>query len=168
MVPIIAGLALAMPFFAVQIVCSPATNALGRPRIYVVSSLVGAVIFPCAFLFGISDGPMGLVHAWWFAAPTLLVATLALTLPAVGVRLVDLLKELLPPLVACALMAGCVYLAKPLVADLAAPIRLLVLVPIGGLTYGAAMWFLWPSVIRESWAMLRKKEEIASETSLAT
>ncbi len=69
MIPIIAGLAIAMPALALQIVCSPATNAIGRPRIYVMTSAFGAVLFPIAFLIGVDSGPMGLVYAWWMAAP---------------------------------------------------------------------------------------------------
>lgn len=85
MVPLVAGLPLAMPFFALQIICSPTTNALGRPQIYVCSSLAGAIIMPVAFLIGSQWGAQGLVHAWQAAAPLLLLVTLALTLPAIRV-----------------------------------------------------------------------------------
>lgn len=46
MISIVAGLALAMPLMALQIVCSPATNALGRPGIYLFTNASGAVIMP--------------------------------------------------------------------------------------------------------------------------
>ena len=157
MVPILAGLALAMPFFALQIVCSPATNAIGQPRVYVMTSAMGAVIFPTVFLFGIANGPMGLVKAWWIAAPILLAATLALTLPKVEVKLATLGRELLPAALGCAIMATAVMLAKPLLADWAAPLRLLVLVPLGGLTYCGVLWMFWPSMVHETWAMLRNR-----------
>lgn len=158
MAPIAAGLALAMPFFALQIVCSPATNAIGRPRIYVASSIVGAILFPCAFLWGISAGPMGLVHAWWVAAPGLLIATLMLTLPAINVRFCDLLTQLIPAIVGCAVMAATVSGAKLLTAGLFAPVELLCLAAIGGITYAATLWLIWPNVIRETWAMLRQRD----------
>ncbi len=163
MIPILAGLALAMPFFALQIVCSPATNAIGKPRIYVATSAAGAILFPTVFLFGIAGGPMGLVHAWWVASPLLLAITLALTLPAISVRSTNLLKELLPAAIGCAIMAGSVLLVKPLVSELAAPLQLLVLVPIGGLTYGASLWLFWRSVVRETWAMLRNKDDAPTD-----
>ncbi len=158
MIPIISGLALAMPFFALQIVCSPATNAIGRPRIYVTTSAVGAVMFPLCFLAGISYGPMGLVHAWWFAAPALLLVTLVLTLPAIHVRLIDLIADLLPVILACAVMASAVILLKPFVADFIAPVRLLLLVPVGAAAYCATIWLVWPNIVRETWAMLRQKK----------
>lgn len=161
MIPIIAGLALAMPLFAMQIVCSPATNAIGRPRIYVTTSLCGAIVFPIAFYFGVSGGPMGLVHAWWIAAPTLLCFTLALTLPAINVSPRALLAELAPIALACASMAGVVYLASRHVSDWSAPLQLLALVPLGAATYGIILWRLWPRILRESWAMMRKPPQAA-------
>ncbi len=49
MVPIVAGLALAMPFMALHFICFPATNALGKPQIYLATSIAGAIIMPIAF-----------------------------------------------------------------------------------------------------------------------
>ena len=158
MVPIVAGLALAMPLMALQIVCSPATNAMGRPRIYVFSSLAGAIVMPTAFLMGVHAGPMGLVHAWWVAAPLLLCATLALTLPVVGASPLAMLREFAPTIVACAAMAVVVSLARGPVADLAAPLRLLVLAPLGAATYAATLWFGWRSQVLTTWQMVRQQQ----------
>ncbi len=158
MIPIIAGLALVMPLFALQIVCSPATNAIGKPRIYVTSSAVGAILFPVAFIYGVSGGPMGLVHAWWIAAPTLLICTLILTLPAINVRVLDLIKDISPVVCACAIMAFGVAGLKTQLSEVAAPLQLLALVPLGAALYCGALWLLWPHIVRETWAMLRQKK----------
>lgn len=156
MAPIVAGLAIAMPAMALQIVCSPATNATGSPRIYVITSAIGAIIYPSLFLIGIAYGPMGLVHAWWIAAPSLLLATLALTLPSVGLSFARLITELAPVALACGLMALVVFCAQRLIGPVAAPIELLLIVPLGALAYGAILWFGWPALLRETWAMLRQ------------
>lgn len=166
MIPIIAGLALAMPFFAMQIVCSPATNAIGLPRIYVATSIIGAMVFPLCFMMGIQAGPMGLVHAWWVAAPLLLLATLALTLPAIHVKTADLLHEIWPVIVATAVMAASVFAARHYVSGLLPPLQLLVLVPVGAVTYGATLWFVWPDVPRQTWAMLRQTKAEAPAISV--
>lgn len=163
MIPIISGLALAMPFFALQIVCSPATNAIGRPGIYVSTSAVGAVMFPLCFISGISHGPMGLVYAWWFAAPALLMVTLMLTLRAIHVRLADLVANLLPVVLACAVMASAVILAKPLVTAMPPAVQLLLLVPMGAAAYCAVLWLVWPDIVRETWAMLRQQKAATPE-----
>lgn len=161
MAPIVAGLAIAMPLMALQIVCSPATNAMGSPRIYLITSAIGAVVYPAVFLLGISYGPVGLVYAWWIAAPTLLAATLALTLPAVGLQFRKLLAELLPVALACAVMAAVVAAVQAAAVPVAPPLELLLVVPAGALAYGATLWLGWPLLIRETWAMLRKEQPAA-------
>ncbi len=158
MAPIVAGLALAMPFFALQIVCSPATNAMGLPRVYLTTSLIGAIVFPCLFLLGIRFGPMGLVHAWWIAAPTLLTATLLLTLPHVGLARRALLRELAPIALACAAMAIAVFGLRTSVAGWPPMLQLCGLVPIGIATYLAALWAIRPAYLTETWAMARDRE----------
>ena len=163
MIPIIAGLAIAMPFFALQIVCSPATNAIGQPRIYVASSAFGAVVFPLVFYFGIANGPMGLVQAWWIAAPSLLMVTLALTLPAIGVRAGSLIREMAPVLFASGTMALVVFAARTQMDPLPAPAQLALMAAIGGATYGLTLWRLWPDILRETWGMLRKQDAEAPQ-----
>lgn len=163
MAPFVAGLALAMPFFALQIICSPTTNAIGRPRIYLTTAFCGAVIFPVLFLIGIRFGPMGLVHAWWIAAPTLLAVTLALTLPAIGVRLRDLLAAIAPVATASALMAAAVLAMRDSVAGWYPIAQLAALGAAGAVTYMLTLWFIWPGVVRDAWAMLRRQPEAAPE-----
>lgn len=163
MAPIAAGLSLAMPAMALQIVCSPATNATGNARIYVITSAAGAVIMPAAFLYGIANGPYGLVHAWWIAAPLLLAVTLAVTLPAVGLSLGKLLAELLPIALACGAMALAVTVVGRAFDYLPAILSLLLLVPVGALFYSATLWFGWPQIVRETWAMIRQRSPSAEE-----
>ncbi len=163
MAPFVAGLALAMPFFALQIICSPTTNAIGRPRIYLTTAFCGAVIFPVLVLIGIRFGPMGLVHAWWVAAPALLAITLALTLPAIGVRLRDLLAAVAPAAAACALMAVAVLAMRGSVAGWYPIVQLAALGAAGALTYILTLWLVWPGVVRDAWAMLRRQPDSAPE-----
>lgn len=155
MAPIVAGLAVAMPAMALQIVCSPATNALGKPGIYLRNNVFGAILFPASFLVAIQFGPQGLVHAWWFAAPALLLWSLFNTLPQVGLKWGALLRELAPVLLANGLMAlavkGITYLLPPL-----APFATLVVEGgTGAATYLLTIRLLWPHLIAETWSMLR-------------
>ncbi len=158
MAPIVAGLALAMPLFALQIVCSPATNAMGQPRIYLASNGIGAVIFPLLFLAGIAAGPMGLVQAWWIGAPLLLLATLALTLPKVHLPATRLAGELLPIVLACGAMAAAVWAVGHAVASWSPFAQLLALVPAGIFSYLGALWIGRRDYLLDSWAMLRHRE----------
>ena len=156
MIPIVAGLALAMPLMALQIVCSPATNALGRPGIYLFTNASGAVIMPVCFFYGVASGPEGLVVAWHVAAPLLLVVTLAATLPAIGVGLLELGRALLPAATGCGTMAAAVWLLDNRVLALPAPLQLALLAAVGATVYGGTLWLLWPGLVRQTWAMLRR------------
>ncbi|MFA6220081.1 MAG: lipopolysaccharide biosynthesis protein [Erythrobacter sp.] len=157
MAPLVARLAPVMPLMAVQIVCSPATNAAGDARIYLATSIAGAVLFVASFLIGVSFGPEGLAHAWWFAAPALLAATLALTLPAVGVRLATLAGAALPALLSCAAMALTLEGVRTMLPPGLHPgLVLALLVPLGALTYFGVLTLFWREVVHESIAMLRR------------
>jgi O-antigen/teichoic acid export membrane protein len=158
MVPLIHGLPLAMPFFALQIICSPTTNAMGRPRIYVMSSLAGAIIMPVAFLIGSQWGAMGLVHAWQAAAPLLLLVTLALTLPVIGVRWGEVIRAIAPSVLAALAMAAIVYLAEQQIADVPPGLELLALVILGAAVYGGLMWVFAKPMIAEVYAFVTRRQ----------
>ncbi len=116
---------------------------------------------PCAFLWGAHQGTMGLVHAWWIAAPCLLLFTLTLTLPRIGVSPFALLRELLPIFVCVAVMAGSVILVQTYMRFDLAIADLALQAFVGAATYSATMWFVWPRLVKETWAILRPKVEAA-------
>jgi len=169
MAPIVGGLALVMPFFALHLICSPVTNAMGRPRIYLATSIAGAVFMPAAFVWGAqggfgdgSAGAMSLVHAWWIAAPLLCGFTLVVTLPRIGVPGLRLLDELVPVILSCGVMACAVLIGKaaaPMLAPaLPAPLALLIYGTIGASAYGATLWLFYRPMLRETWAILRQHD----------
>ncbi|MEP2736672.1 MAG: lipopolysaccharide biosynthesis protein [Erythrobacter sp.] len=161
-IPLVAGLSLAMPLMALHFICSPTTNAIGKPQIYLSTSIAGAIIMPAAFLWGAQAGSMGLVHAWWIAAPCLTFITLSLTLPRIGVSPIALMRELLPTAVAVAAMAGAVILVQTYM-PLGMPILDLALsAMVGGVTYAATFWIIWPNLVKETWALLRQRPSAPS------
>jgi O-antigen/teichoic acid export membrane protein len=158
MAPIVAGLALAMPAFALQIVCSPATNGMGRPRIYMMTNGAGAVIFPLLFLAGIRFGPQGLVAAWWIGAPALLLWTYALTLPQIAVRPRALVAALAPAAAATGVMAAAVTATRAVLPPLPAPLELGLLGLTGAAVYGAALLLIARDAVSEIVAFVIKRE----------
>ena len=158
MIPLVAGLAIAMPFFAVQIVCSPATNAMGLPRVYLTTNTIGATLFPLLFAVMIDRGVMGLVHAWWIGTPTLLIATLYFILPRVGLAWRTLAREMLPIMLASAVMVLAVWLVRDWVAGWPPLGQLAVLVPIGGFAYFATLALVARRYLVESWDMIRHRD----------
>lgn len=149
MIPIVAGLAITMPCMALQIICSPATNAMARPRVYLQSSICGAIIMPLGFLIGIQWGAQGLVHAWQICAPLLLAVTLWLTLPVAQARVRDLAIALTPVAIATAAMAGAVGAMAMAARDWPAAAQLALLVATGIVAYGLTLKIFWPALVRE-------------------
>jgi O-antigen/teichoic acid export membrane protein len=158
MIPIVSGLAIIMPVMTLQILCSPSTNAMGRPGIYLLTSVAGAVIMPICYFAFAHGGPMGMVRAWHIAAPLLLIATLAVTLPAIGAKFADLVVALVPVTVACAGMALAVHLLDGQISHQIAWLRLGILTLAGAVAYFAILWLLWPETLRSSLAMLRREK----------
>ncbi len=158
MAPIVAGLPLAMPFFALQIICSPTTNALGIPRVYVLANLSGAILFSTAFWFGSRYGTMGLVHAWQIAAPLLLFVTLALTLPIIGVSWRQLLGAILPSCFAATAMYGAVRFASDVVTPLPALAQLIILGCLGAAIYLGLIILFARETINELLTFVRRKK----------
>lgn len=157
LIPILAGLTLAMPAFALHLICSPVTNAMGRPKVYLFTSIAGALIFPAMFLWGAENGAMGLVHAWWIAAPLLCAVTLTVTLPRIAVTPLSLINALTPIALACAAMAGVVLAAQQLVPVESPLLALVKNAGLGASVYAATFWFFYRGIVHECWAMLRNR-----------
>ncbi len=158
LIPIFQGLTIVMPAFALQLICSPVTNAMGRPKVHLFTNICGAILFPCVFLWGVSDGAMGLVYGWWIAAPVLCAITLAVTLPRIGVSLWSLAHALAPIALGCAVMAVLVLIAQSLVS-IPSPLGALVFhAGFGAAAYAATFWFGYRAIVRETWGMIRNRE----------
>jgi O-antigen/teichoic acid export membrane protein len=158
MAPIAAGLALAMPAFALQIVCSPATNGMGRPKTYMSTNAIGALLFPLLFYVGVEAGPAGLVTAWWIGAPALLAFTYMLTLPQIGVRWSELAHALTPALLCGAVMVAAVLGVRSALPVMPAPLTLAVLVGVGAAAYFAALLVLARETVSEIVALVTRRE----------
>ena len=169
--PLMAGLAVVMPAFALHLICSPVTNAMGRPNVYLFTSVAGALIFPAMFLWGANNdsagSAMGLVHAWWVAAPLLCTITLTVTLPRIGVSLVALADALAPIALACAAMAVVVLGAQHLIVIDSPLLSLVKDGALGAGVYAATFWFGYRSIVQETWAMLRNSGSPAPASAIA-
>ncbi|WP_298463746.1 lipopolysaccharide biosynthesis protein [uncultured Erythrobacter sp.] len=165
MIPVVGGLAMVMPAFALQLICSPVTNAMGRPKVYLSTSMAGAFIMPIAFLWGVNGGlfgdetgAMGLVHAWWIAAPALCIFTLTMTLPRIGVSPLALLRELAPIALACAAMVIAVIGVQRFASFGVPWLDLAWNGFVGASVYAATFWFGYKPLVLETWALLRNRE----------
>lgn len=153
--PVVAVLAMAMPFLTLQILFTPATTAVGHARIQVISAAAGAVIMPLAFLVGIGGGVIGLAWAWLVGMPLLLGATAAMAMPVLGTSALAMARAIRAPLFAASGMAAVVMLIDRALVVQAAPTRLALLVGSGALVYAALTWAFARAAVIELVALVR-------------
>lgn len=162
MAPLVHFLAFAMPFFAMQIIFSPATNALGKPGIYVRTSLANAIIMTVGFAIGVHWGALGLVTAWIIGAPLMLLVTVILSRHAIGVTGRQLAGAVWPSACAAIAMAGVVLMAGRFTHGLPAPAELGLLVALGAVVYFGLLWMFDRSALGDTYTLITKRQLVRS------
>jgi len=155
-VPVVRLLACAMPFMTVQVLLTPACDALGRPGIGVRNGATGAAVLAIAFVFGVQWGATGLAAAWIAAYPVYLAISCWRSLPVIGVRFAALVAAIVPPLAAALAMAAVVALADSALPPLPPLPRLAILVGVGFVTYGGWLFVFARPLLREVAGLLRR------------
>ena len=157
MVPVVRLLALAMPFMTVQVLLAPACDARGRPGIGVRNGATGAVILLAAFAIGVSHGPIGLAWAWLGGYPLYLVVSLRRSLPVIGARPGALAEAVAPAVLAAIAMALALALVDRALPPMVAPVRLALLVAVGGGIYAGWLGMFARGVVVDMVATLRNR-----------
>jgi O-antigen/teichoic acid export membrane protein len=144
--PIVATLALAMPFMTLQILFHPALNALGKPQITVRNSVFGAILMPAVYLLAVQYGATGLAAGWLIAFPSLLLFTFFQAHKHIGITARGLFGSIWPGLLAASCMAALLwlidhYILRQFVPHLPAPMHLLTLTAIGAVSYVGMLWY---------------------------
>ena len=137
--PLVPILACAMPLMTLQILFAPATNALGRPALAVRTGLIGAILMGGGFAIGIQWDAAGLAWAWVGGMAALLIATIFLSLPAIGATRSALAAAVAPGLGASLAMGALVLGLDSLLPSMGVAARLALLVPFGGAAYAALL-----------------------------
>ena len=140
MAPLVTVLALAMPAMTLHILFAPALNAVGRPRITLQASLLGALVMPLAFLAGITWGAEGLAWAWVLAFPVVPLFAFLRARGPLAITAAQLGTAIAPGLGAAAAMALPVFALSEALAGWDSWSRLALLVAAGGLTYTAILY----------------------------
>jgi O-antigen/teichoic acid export membrane protein len=154
--PIVRLLALAMPFMTLQVLFSPACDALGRPGIGVRNGATGAVILAIGFLVGVRWGLIGIATAWIVCYPLYLAISCWRSLPVIGAPWRAVAVAIAPPLVASLAMAAVVTGVDHAIA-LPPLARLSVLVAAGGATYVGWLFVFAQPIVRETIALVRNR-----------
>lgn len=154
-VPLLLPLALAMPFWTLFTLLRPATDALGRPGIASGNAAAGALLMPVVFLVGAQWGIVGIAWAWMVAYPLLLAFAAVRSLPIIGIRSIDLLRAVAPPVLAAAAMAAAVMLVDRMLPAMPQILRLAVLVATGGPIYCLWLFLFARETVRDLIALVR-------------
>ena len=154
-VPLLLPLALAMPFWTLFTLLRPATDALGRPGIASGNAAAGALLMPVVFLVGAQWGIVGIAWAWMVAYPLLLGFAAVRSLPIIGIRSIDLLRAVAPPVLAAAVMAAAVMLFDRMLPAMPQLLRLGVLVATGGPIYCLWLFLFARETVRDLIALVR-------------
>lgn len=154
-VPVVRLLALAMPFMTLQVLYSPACDAVGRPGVGVINGAIGAALLTGAFLVGVHGGVTGLATAWVVAYPLYLAISSARALPVIGVAWRDVLRVAKPAIVSAGAMAVLVVGAARVLPPLGPVLRLAVLVAIGAASYAGMLLAFWRGTVTDMLRLVR-------------
>jgi len=163
MAPLVAVLALAMPFLTLQVMFPPMCNAMGRPGLSARIAMIGALIMPVAFLIGIRFGTIGLAFAWLCAYPVFALITARLAGRLIALDFRTLSQSVAPGFVCATAMALVVMGADHLLPPLAAPLRLLMLVGVGGASFAGLLMLVSRETIHELVALVVRRKPPEAE-----
>jgi O-antigen/teichoic acid export membrane protein len=155
--PIVALLALAMPFMTVQILFAPASDACGQPAISARNGATGAIVLAIGFLIGVHWGVRGLALAWIAAYPLYLVISMWRTLPVIGVTTAALARAVAPPVLAAVAMGVAVKAVDLMLPPLDPLPRLSLLITLGGTIYAAWLLTFSRDVAAETIKLIRRR-----------
>ena len=168
MSPFVAILALAMPVMTLQILFTPANNALGRPQVTARTNMFGAALMPLTFLIGIQFGVYGLAWGWVIAFPLLTIFTYSQSHRHIGISAWEIAKAVWPGLSASVAMALIVYLVDQMLPEMIVYIRLALLVATGGLAYVGLLYILArPTLLEVIRLIVRRKPPEPTAAELA-
>ena len=168
MSPFVAILALAMPVMTLQILFTPANNALGRPQVTARTNMFGAVLMPLTFLIGIQYGVYGLAWGWVIAFPLLTIFTYSQSHRHIGINGWEIARAVWPGLSASVAMAIIVYLVDQMLPEMIIYARLALLVATGGLAYVGLLYILArPTLFEVVRLIVRRKPPEPTPTELA-
>lgn len=131
---------LVLPLKALSTLLPPALFGMGRGMVNVFNQAVGLVVMSIGFAVGAQWGIVGLAYAWLLVYPLVFLVTGTTALPVVGITWTDVLDACRSSLVAALLMSIAVLLVQGWLGGVNAPIRLVLSILAGVVTYTGVMF----------------------------
>ena len=132
-------------------------QGIGRADIGVKNLLFASIVMPPAFYIGSYWGVIGLSLSWLIAFPIVFIGNTRRSITVLSIRYLDFVKAMLMPAIASAIM--CVILivlrssTKTMFED---PVRLMLFIPIGAITYSTVILIINRNLYREVFSLLKK------------
>jgi teichuronic acid exporter len=146
---------LILPLKALAALFSPALFGIGRPGVHVVNMAFALAVITLGVMIGVRHGLIGLTMAWVVGYPVIFVFVSVRSLRALMTPYAAFLKQCFFPAAASAAMAAVVIGLQSITSDVAAPIRLGLLIAVGAVSYTAIAWIVRGAAIRELMHLLR-------------
>jgi O-antigen/teichoic acid export membrane protein len=161
-------LGLIMPLRMIANFVPAAVQGMGRSDILLRNAIWASVILPLAFLIGVNWGLLGISLAWLVASPLMFLQSMWRVLPALGLRMSQLFKAMMPAAGAGFIMYTAVTATRYIFADgQGGALRLCVLVAVGALAYCAISFGLNRKGTHEVLEMLRSIATLKPTKSVA-
>lgn len=150
-------LTLMMPLRMIANFLPSATDALGRPDISLINTLIATGVIPVVLLIGATQGGLiGVVMAWLIASPILLIFAIRRTFEVIDLKLRDFFYSISP----AASTASAMYLAVWMINfilgyDINQTIKFLIMVTTGVLGYGSLTLLFNRRGYQEAMSLLR-------------
>ena len=147
---------LAVPFRVMSMLLSPVVDGLGHPGVGLRNLLTFSALLPAAMAVGTNWGIVGVSCGLVGASAVALIINFHRSLPLLGSSLREMFHSLVPSMLSGAVMYGAVLTTKVyLLAGMAAPGRLAVLIAVGAGVYGAMTMLINRDVAFGSVRLLR-------------
>jgi O-antigen/teichoic acid export membrane protein len=130
-----------------QILVTPALNALGKQQVGTGISFCGALIMPTSYLIGVRAGIEGLAWSWLAGFALLTAITYVAARRHAGIPIGGVVRAVAPNLAAALIMAGVVWLVKIWLPAMPTPAALGILVTAGAASYFALLRVIAPDVV---------------------
>ncbi|MBV6422438.1 MAG: Teichuronic acid biosynthesis protein TuaB [Steroidobacteraceae bacterium] len=144
-------IALVAPLRMVSATFATAAVGMGRVGLDIRNNMQTAIVLPIAFFIGTYWGVNGLAAAWLFAVPLLFALNVPRMAGSVSVGLSDIVRALIRPVVAGAVMFAAVAGGRATLDFAPGLLRLVVLIGIGAISYLGTLHWLQPGI----WSELR-------------
>ena len=129
-------LTLIMPLRLIGNFVPNALQGVGRADIVLNNAIWACVLMLLAFIIGVEWGLAGLSYAWLIGSPLVFVQDTVRSMPALGLRKIEMVKSFLPSALASLTMYGAVTATRTLAGlDSARMSSIFVLISVGGATY---------------------------------